>query len=445
MASFSPEREAMRVEQFTLANGMRVILQPDPGVPLVATHLAYNAGSWRDPARLCGLAHVCEHVVSLTPPGAQARSYPELIEGVGGLANASTSHELMSFSALLPAHQLSLGLRVEASRMARPLAGLTPSGLDAQRGVVLQEYRQRVGNRPYGRGFELVQKLLYPPAYPYRLPPGGLPDGIAAVSPSDVEAYCADNFKPELSVLVLAGDFSPGEAAAEIESCFGDIPAGDRRATGRANGGANADANGDSRAREKLPPLERGRREVLTDRVPFARVHLACRAPGYGEAGWYAAALLFRSLTVGRTSPLQRKLVYETGVAQEVKAQLVTMRDASTGAFVATAAPGVGQLELEEALVAAVDELLDDGVPEAALRRAQKKALTDHYSIIQRSDRRAEFIAASAIFCGDPSRVSVEDDFYRRVTPADLAGFGGVMRREENRVRLSLVPEGDAG
>jgi zinc protease len=386
---------------------------------------------------LCGLAHVCEHVASLTPPDARARSYPELIEGVGGLSNGSTSHELMSFNALLPAHQLSLGLRVEASRMSRPLAGLTPSGLDAQRGVVLQEYRQRVGNRPYGRGFEFVQKLLYPPAHPYHLPPGGLPDGIAAVSSSDVEAYFGDNFKPELSVLVLVGDFSPGEAAAEIESYFADIPAGDRRATGHANG--------DAHPYENLPPIEGRRREVLTDRVPSARVHLACRAPGFGEAGWYAAALLFRSLTVGRTSPLQRKLVYEKGVAQEVTAQLVTMRAASTGAFVATAAPGVGRLEMEEALVAAVDELLDDAVPEAALRRAQKKALTDHYSMVQRAERRAEFIATSAIFCGDPSRISVEDEFYRRVTPADLSEFGELIRREENRVMLSLVPEGDAG
>ncbi len=437
MTSFSTDRAALRVEQFTLANGMRVILQPDRCVPLVATHLAYVAGSGREPPDLCGLAHVCEHVATLAPPGAAARSYPELIEGVGGLTNGSTSHELMSFSALLPAHQLTLGLRVEASRMSRPLAGLTPSGLDAQRGVVLQEYRQRVGNRQYGRGFQFVQKLLYPPTHPYHWPPGGLPDGIAAVSPSDVEAYFGDNFKPEQAVLVLVGDFSPGEAAAEVARHFGDIPAGGRRDEGQSNG--------DTRRRASLPPIEGARREAVAELVPSARVHLACRAPGYGEAGWYAAALLFRSLTVGRSSPLQQKLVYERGVAREVKAQLVTMREASTGAFVATAANGVGRLELEEALVAAVDELLDGGVPEAALRRARMKALTDHYSLVQRAERRAEFIASSAIFCGDPARVAVEDDCYRRVTPAEVSEFGEAIGREENRVMLSLVPEGQAG
>jgi|GEM_PF-1937822 len=437
MTSFSQDRAVLRGEQFTLANGMRVILQPDPCVPLVAMHLAYVAGSGREPPRLCGLAHVCEHIATLTPPGAAARSYPELIEGAGGLMNASTSHELISFNALLPAHQLRLGLRVEASRMLRPLAGLNPSSLDAQRGIVLQEYQQRVGNRPYGRGFELVQKLLYPPTHPYHWPPGGLPDCIATVSLSDVEVYFGGNFKPERAVLVLVGDFSPAEATAEVARHFGDISADDRRATGQANS--------DAQLRENLSPSIGGRREVVADRAPSARVHLSCRAPGYGAASWYAAALLFRSLAVGRTSPLQLKLVHEAGVAREVKAQLVTMRDASTGAFVATAAPGVGRLELEEALVAAVDELLDGGVPEAALRRAQKKALTDHYSMIQRADRRAEFIASSAIFCGDPERVAVEDECYRRVTPSEVSEFGEVIRREENRVVLSLVPQEDAG
>jgi len=100
---------------------------------------------------------------------------------------------------------------------------------------------------------------------------------------------------------------------------------------------------------------------------------------------------------------------------------------------------------LEEALLAAFAELLGDGVPEAVLRRAQKKALTDHYSMVQRSERRAEFIATSTIFCGDPTRVAVEDERYRRVTPADLSEFGELIRCEENRVMLSLVPEGVAG
>lgn len=315
--------------------------------------------------------------------------------------------------------------------MSRPIAGLTPAGLEAQRGVVIQEYRQRVGNRPYGRSFEFVQKLLYPPQHPYHWPPGGLPDCVDTVSRGDVEAYFRMNFTPDRAVLVLVGDFSPDEAAAEVARHFSAIPPG-----------AN-EANGHSRTHGELPPLNGTKREVVADHVFLPRVHLAYRAPGFGETSWYAAALLFRSLAVGRTSPLQQKLVCEAGVAQEVQAQMVTMRDASTAAFVATAAPGVGRRALEEALITAVDELIDCGVSKASLCRARKKALTDHFSMIQRADRRAEFIASSAIFCDDPARVAVEDEYYGRITPSDVSEFVGTSCRKEKRVVLSMVPRGD--
>jgi zinc protease len=315
--------------------------------------------------------------------------------------------------------------------MSLPIAGLTPARLEAQRGVVIQEYRQRVGNRPYGRGFEFVQKLLYPTEHPYHWPPAGLPDCVNSVSRGDVEAYFRTNFTPDRAVLVLVGNFSPDEAVAEVERHFSALSQG------------ACQANGHSRPHGDLPPLNGTRRRKVGDHVNLPRVHLAYRAPGFGETNWYAAALLFRSLAVGRTSPLQQRLVCKTGIAQEVKAQMVTMRDASTAAFVATAAPGVEQRALEEALITAVDELLNCGVSNAVLGRARNKALTDHFSMIQRSDRRAEFIASSTIFCDDPARVAVEDEYYRRITSADLSEFVAISCRNENRVVLSLVPQGD--
>lgn len=430
MGGSSTDHAVLHVEQFTLANGMRVILQPDPSLPLIATHLSYDAGSSREPSRLCGLAHVCEHVSSLNQ-GVSWRSYPELIESIGGLTNGSTSHDLISFSAVVPAYQLALVLQVEASRMSHPIDGLTPAGLEAQRGVVIQEYRQRVGNRPYGRSLEFVQKLLYPPEHTYHWPPGGLPDCVGTVSRGDVEAYFSTNLTPDKAVLVLAGDFSPDKVAAEVERHFSAIEPGANR------------KNGHSRPHRDLPPLNGTRHAVVADDVSLPRVHLAYRAPGFGEKSWYAASLLFRSLAVGRTSPLQQKLVCQAGVAQEVQAQMVTMRDASTAAFVATAAPGVEHRALEEALITAVDELIDGGVPNASLCRAQKKALTDHFSMIQRADRRAEFIASSAIFCDDPARVAAEDEYFRRVTPFDVSEFAATSCRNEKHVVLSLVPRGD--
>lgn len=427
MTATSTECAAPRVEQFTLANRMRVYVRREGAAPLVALHIGYAAGSRSEPARLCGLAHVCEHVAGLAPPGAAAQTYSELIEGCGGIANGSTSHEQLCFSAVLPSHQLTLGLRVEASRMARPAEGLTDAALDVQRGVVVQEYGSRVGNRPYGRSFELVQRSLYPPEHPYHWPAGGLPASVANISRREVETFFRANLAPDKAVLILVGDVPPG-AAGEVERLFGSIPPGD----GGADGGFGEVA--------QRPRGVAARRESYEDRVPFARVHLASTAPGFGEDGWYAASLWLRSLAVGRTSPLQKRLVRERGVAQEVGAQMVTMRDASTAALVATAAPGVGPRLLEEALRDALREILSEGITEARLARARKKALTDHFSTIRRVDQRAQFIATSAAFRDDPS--PPVEDHYRRLSAADVSAAGRSLFGAEDYAALSIVPRG---
>jgi zinc protease len=429
MISPSTVRCAPTVERFTLANGMRVAVLPEELTPLVALNVSYAAGSKAEPPSACGLAHVCEHVAGLAPPGASAQTYMEAIESCGGLANGSTSHERISFSAVLPSQRLSLGLRVEASRMSHPHGGLTDATLDAQRGVVVQEYGQRVGNRPYGRSFELVQRLLYPPTHPYHWPPGGLPERVAGVSRQEVETFLGANFTPDKATLILIGDV-PSGAADEVERLFGALPAGAGEANGKPHGVVE----------QMFDPGRAAPHEVLEDRVPFTRVYVAFIVPGFGEQGWYAASLWLRSLAVGRTSSLQRKLVRERGVAQDVGAQLVTMRDASTAAFVATAAPGVGCGQLEESLRAALDELLAEGVSEARLARARKKALTDHFSSVQHIDRRAEFVAASIVFRDDPAH-DVEEH-YGRLSTADVSEFGLSSCRAEDCAVLSIVPRG---
>lgn len=427
MTVTSTDRAGPRAKRFTLTNGMRVIVQPEEATPLVAMHVCYAAGSRGEPSQSCGLAHVCEHIAGLAPQGASAQTYSEVIESCGGLANGSTSHERISFSAVLPSHQLTLGLCVEASRMSRPLDGLTAASFDAQRSVVIQEYRQRVGNRPYGRSFELVQRLLYPPGHPYHWPPGGLPECVANISREEAETFFRTNFTPDKATLILVGNVSPG-AAAEVESLFDAIPAG------------VGDINSDLHVGLESRPRGVGRREVVEDRVPFPRVYMAFSAPGFGEAGWYAASLWLRCLAVGRTSPLQQKLIHERGVAQALGAQMVTMRDASTAAFVATAAPDIGRQQLEESLRAALEEVLAEGVSEARLGRARTKALTDHFSSIQRIEHRAEFVATSAVFSDDPAHAV--NEHYRRLSPADISEFGLGFCRAEDCAMLSIVPQG---
>ncbi len=127
------------IEWFSLANGMRVVFQPDPKIPLVVTHLCYLSGSGQDPPDQSGLAHLCEHLASFDVQDKSVKNYLQIIEQAGGQANGKTFQDRTSFSAVLPSHQLDVSLWVEARRMSQHVLKITPEILETQRNVVLQE------------------------------------------------------------------------------------------------------------------------------------------------------------------------------------------------------------------------------------------------------------------------------------------------------------------
>lgn len=423
------DRPSLSFEESTLLNGLRVLLQPDTRIPLVALHLCYTTGSRHEPPALCGLAHLCEHLSSLIPQPAETRTCSQFIESVGGMAGGFTFHDKTGFSAVLPSNYLSMGLSLEAERMSGRGLQLTPEILEVQRNVVLQELRQRVENRPYGQSFEFVQRSLYPSDHPYHLPPGGLPARLSSVVPANAEQFIQAGYTPDRAVLAIVGDFSPDEALREVRRYFGEIPPSLEHTEAAVH------------AVEDCAP-SRERREAITDRVPYTRTYLAFRAPGYGEQNWYAASLLARSIAIGRSSPLQRKMVYEKRLAQDVQVLIVTMRDATTIAFVTTAAAGVERATLETALLEIVDEALAEGVSESTLRQAKKKALTDHYAMFQRLDRRAELLATAGAYAKAPARTMNEGERYDEISAEHLSNYSRDFCQTGKRVVLSIVPAG---
>lgn len=424
MSRRSPDRPTTSpVDTFQLANGLRVAFQRDTRLPLTALHLCYEVGSRHEPAERCGLAHLCEHLAF--QEHSEGPGHRGLVERAGGLVNGSTHHDRTGFSTILPSSQRTLALRLEARRMAEPPAGWPSGVFEAQRRVLLQERRQRFDGRAYGRSFEILHQLLYPAEHPYHRPPAGSVDGIGAVTHGDAAAF-RSRYTPPRAVLALIGDFVPDRDRPEIERLFGSIPPGPGKGPEEP---------------KPLPPTE-SRRERAEDRIPFARTYVAFRAPGEGTDGWYAAALLARGLALGRSSPLQRHL-RDTGLAQDVQAHLISMRDASTLAWSATAAPGVDWRRLEAALEATLDNLLVADIPEPLLRRARNKALTDLYSVLQRLERRAETLAASIALRGDAGRLDREGDRFGEVDPGRIITIGRELARTGPRVVLSLVPRGE--
>lgn len=415
------------VDAWRLANGLRVLVQTDRRWPLIASVMSCDAGSRYDPPSRSGLAHVCEHLAFQGSRSAPRLAFPRRIERAGGSAQAVTTPDRICFTSVFPRSELATVLAVEAERMGGASEPPSAATLEIERRVLLEELQQRSQARVRAAAFERIHRLLFPEGDGYHRPPAGDADGIRAIGPEDVRTFVAAHVVPRRAVLALAGDVTAADAARLAERYFGALPPG----------GGSADAASAGAARQ----------DPSTLRVPAGladvQAHVAWAVPGFGQAGWYVASILLRGLVAGRPSALAREMT-RMGLAQETGGRLITMRDTSTLVLLAAAARDVDCARLEQGLADAIDRLLATGLSAAALERARKKALRDHYLAVQKLDRRADLCASLTSFLDTPERLDDEPRRYASVDERTVAAFASELRERPARVTLSLVPRAEA-
>ncbi len=409
--------------QRRLANGLRVVAQPDSSAPLLAALVCYP-GSRRDPARRSGFAHVCEHLAFDGPRDAPGGPYPARVEQAGGACLAVTTSDRLCFSSIVPRREFRMLLALEAERMARPLACDDAAALDVQRRVVLAELHERSATRTRAMAFEALQRLLFAPGHGYHRPAAGDAGEVQAVSVEDLEAHAPRRFAPTEAVLVLVGDVVAEEALDAVDEAFGHLSP----ATSLPQADDSAVAPGEPGSARRPAPL----------REP--QVYVAWAVGGQGSDDACLAALLARALGQGRSSPLALELVERAGVAREVNGHFLPMQDASILAFSASAARDVDSERLMQSLLQALRELAGRGASPESLARARKKAVRDFYFATQSFERRADLCASYVGACGAPERLTDEP---RRLLDAPheaLTAFAARLVQGVVPARLTLVP-----
>src|SRR5579864_4673787 len=143
--------------QFTLPNGLHVILHEDHSVPIVTTNMWYHVGSARERTGRTGFAHLFEHLMFMGSGHVKPGEFDEWLEAAGGDNNGSTSNDRTNYWINLPANSLELGLFLESDRMGYLLDSMTPKSVDLQRDVVKNERRQSYENQPYGTAQLLLE------------------------------------------------------------------------------------------------------------------------------------------------------------------------------------------------------------------------------------------------------------------------------------------------
>jgi zinc protease len=411
-----------------LDNGLEVVLSPDPQAPVVAVNLWYRVGSRDERPGRTGFAHLFEHMMFQGSKNVPETAHFAHIEQAGGSLNGSTWLDRTNYYETLPANYLELGLWLESDRLGWLLGAMTQEKLDNQRDVVKNERRWRVDNQPYGDWDERIQTMIYPPDHPYHHSVIGSMEDLDAASLEDVETFFRTYYRPSNAVLTLCGDFQEERALELVSRWFGEIPAG-----------------------APIPPipgrtdipdvLEAPVRQVVEQDISLSRVYRAYRIPPYGQAGWYGAGVAAHVLAWGKASRLNRRLVRERRVAQDVVAYAFpVVVGAAMLVLWATARPGVSVEELEQALDAELADLAHVGPDEVtrAVRLIEARQLDE----LQKVDERADQLSMFTCLFDDPGLINKELDRIRTVTADDVRAFAARHLDPGSAATLVYVPEG---
>jgi predicted Zn-dependent peptidase len=410
-----------------LANGLRLIVAEDHLAPVVAINVWYGVGSKHEQPGKTGFAHLFEHVMFQGSAHVSKAEHIALIQAAGGTMNGTTWLDRTNYFETLPAHQVDLGLWLEADRMATLLDALSQENLDNQREVVKNEKRWSYDNRPYGTWQEKLQAHLYPPEHPYHHSTIGSMEDLDAASVDDVKAFFRTYYAPNNAVLSVVGDVDTAAIRASVERYFGAIPAN-----------PSIPSLGDL----SLPPTLGGEiREIVHDRVPLPRIYVGFRAPVYGDPRLDALDVAGQILAGGKGSRLNRRLVREERIAQDVALfTLGFVGGASIVAGWATVRPGVPVERVEQAFHEELERLAVEPVSADELARAFALIEADELGALQRVEERADRLSMYATLFDDPGLIDRMLPRYLSVTPERILEVAAATFRPDNRLVLTYLP-----
>ena len=371
-----PDRSVLRHQ---LDNGLRVVLEEDHRLPLVAVNLRYDVGSRDEAPGRTGFAHLFEHVMFEGSRNVAAGEHFAVLQAAGATLNATTSFDRTTYFETVPSTHLELALWLEADRMAA--LDLTDETFENQRAVVKNERRQRYDDQPYGDTSELLYQLAYPIEHPYRhLPIGHMAD-LDAATLADAAAFHERWYAPDTCVLSIVGDVDGDRVLDLVEQYFGDIP-----------GRGGTPGHPPPRIFDGLAdPV----RQSVVARVPAPQLTIGIRVPRDDESLEHDAVdVLARALGRGRGSRLYRALVVERELVQPTTSLLGCAHltgDATLLVFRAQARSGVAIWQIEAAVEEVLAEVASSGITDQELERVRVMGRRGHElamaTVTSRADR----------------------------------------------------------
>ena len=363
-STYARANPAARVSQFTLANGLELVVVPDTRAPVVTQMLYIRAGSADEPPGVSGIAHFLEHLMFKSTEKLASGEFSAIVSRLGGQHNAFTNYDYTAYYERVAKDRLKAIMAMEADRMANLRLG--EREVDSERQVIIEERRLRIENVPASLLSEQMSAALYQ-NHPYRIPIIGWMHEMAKLSREDALTFYKRFYAPNNAIVVITGDVNAAEVKALADATYGALP-------------ANPQVNKRVRPQEPVQIAPR-RVEFKDPRAGNASVRryylapsVAKAAPGEAEALY----LLMKIAGLGGTSRLYQKLVVEDKVASTAGGWYSGMQlDSGTIGLYGVAAEGVALDKVEQAIDRVVHDLRENGVTEGELERAKKQFIAE--------------------------------------------------------------------
>ena len=410
------------IEEFTLANGLRVVLSPDRAIPVVSVAVYYDVGSRNEKEGRTGFAHLFEHMMFQGSENVPKAAHFQYIFNAGGTMNGTTSTERTNYFQTLPSNYLPLAFWLESDRM-RSLK-VTQENLDNQRNAVQEEKRLRYDNQPYVNAFLRMNELIFTNPANAHSTIGSMED-LDAATIDDVQEFFRIYYAPNNAVLSVVGDFDNDEARALVEKYFSNIP-----------------------SQPLPPPVDVSEPDTVTIReetfndplAPAPAFVLGWKIPERRTPDFYALSLAGTLLFEGDSSRLYQKLVKGDESVVSIEGGVDERRGPSALYIFALPKPDEDVSKIRAQIFDEIGRIVADGPTGAEMEKLRNSLCNDAVRGRQSTMYRAQRLAEFALYDSNPRLVDSELDHYLNVTADDIKNVVARFMNVENRVTLDIIP-----
>lgn len=392
------------IEKYTLPNGLEVILYPDYSISTVSVNIWYRVGSANEKPGKTGFAHLFEHMMFQGSQNVPKEGHFRFVQEAGGSLNGSTAIDRTNYYESVPANYLETVLWLESDRMGFLLDALTQEKLDNQKDVVMNERRQRYENQPYGLSWEILFSNLYSSDHPYSWPTIGWMDDIRNFNLEDVRNFFATYYAPNNASLVVGGNIDIDKTKNLIEKYFNDIPAGFPIPN------------------VSVPHQSLNDNKIITheDSVQLSRIYLAWHSDRMFGKSDAALDILSEILTAVKNSRLQKELLYDKQIVQDISSFQYSGKLSGSFIIIATAKPGEELEKIKNNILHQINYLIKDGVSDEELLRSINSIKSSYIYSLQKLDTITDHMNHYNFFLGNPDSFAFDIKRYENVTKQDI-------------------------